>query len=120
MSSMVAQAGMPVPPCNFGRPPASIYRRASRPRRDHPMRRRLSGAIVILCLLTCIAASVLWVRSNRPVASLQDQDSLTLTRRDPQYWFVSRGGKLVLCRQVGKDWDQPLPSIKLLGLGFGG
>src|SRR5437868_4367310 len=84
------------------------------------MWRRLRTAVTILCLLLCAASSVLWVRSHRPVASLQDQDSLTLTRRDPQYWFVSRGGKLVLCRQVGKDWDQPLPSFKLVGLGFGG
>lgn len=77
--------------------------------------------VAAIGLALAIATVVLWVRSHRPAGSLGITDSIDIRNHDPRYWIVSRKDQLVLCRQVGKDWDHPLREVNVPGVvRFGG
>ena len=81
------------------------------------MRLRLVAILAALSLMMAAGAAVLWARSgnySRPGGP----DSLDLTTSEPLIWFVSDRGRLALCRQVGKDWGQPVSHFDLLGFEF--
>src|SRR4051795_1981793 len=81
----------------------------------------LFTALAAASLALLVAVVVLWVRSYRPTGQLGIVDSIDIRRKDPRYWVISGKGRLTLCRQVGKDWDNPLREVNLLGLvNFGG
>ncbi|MDB5293312.1 MAG: hypothetical protein JWL69_4553 [Phycisphaerales bacterium] len=73
-----------------------------------------------LSLLLCVATCVLWVRSYRPTVRAGDADALDLTHAEPYYWIIANRGRFTFCRQMGKDWDQPKPVFRLLGIEFAG
>jgi hypothetical protein len=82
--------------------------------------RRRFVIVCALSLLPCTAMCVLWARTYRPMMRAADADALDLTHADPYYWFISNRGGLTFCWQVGKDWDQPKPMFRLLGIEFAG
>ena len=83
--------------------------------------RRLLNLLTALSLVLCVAVVALWVRSYPPDGGRNGQpDSLYLKHTEPLYWFVSYPGKLVFCRQEGRNWDIPMKDRELLGVSFGG
>jgi len=77
--------------------------------------------IAAVGLALAVTTVVLWVRSHRPAGPLGITDSIDIRDHDPRYWIVSRKDQLILCRQVGKDWDHPLRELNVPGLmRFGG
>ena len=85
------------------------------------MRRRLFNLCSAASLVLCVTVCVLWARSYGPDGGRNGQpDSLRLTRSEPLYWFVSYPGRLVFCRQAGRNWDNPLKDVDVLGVSFGG
>ena len=73
-----------------------------------------------LSLLLCVATCALWARSYRPTVRADESDALDLTHAEPYYWIIANRGRLTFCRQAGKDWDQPKPVFRLLGIEFAG
>lgn len=85
------------------------------------MTRRLLTLGSVLSLLGCVGLCVLWVRSYRtPANGVAGRDHFNMTRSDPRYWLISGPGRLTLCRQEGRNWDNPLDEHALLGVRFGG
>jgi hypothetical protein len=83
-------------------------------------RRSLTTPLAALSSLLLIATIVLWFRSQHPKGSLKIADSFTFTKTEPQYWAITRPNRIVLCRQVGKDWSKNLRKFDFLGVKFGG
>lgn len=83
-------------------------------------RRALFNLASGLSLASCVLFAIAWYRSNPPGVSASRFDRITFTQSDPQYWIISQAGKAVLCRQVGRDWDNPLAKFDFLGITFGG
>jgi hypothetical protein len=85
------------------------------------MKRPLFTATALLGLGLAIALVTLWVRSLRTRASIGDRDRISFTHVDPLYWIISDPGRLVFCRQKGRNWDgQELGGFDVLSLSFGG
>jgi hypothetical protein len=85
------------------------------------MRRWIFRIVSVLSLLLCVALSVLWSRSYRPVQTATGvRDSISLRKSDPRCWMISRPGQLTLCWQHGKNWNKPLRGHEALGFHFGG
>src|SRR5437868_14632007 len=84
------------------------------------MLRHLFTILSLFSLLAGIGLADLGVRSNRQMAGLSERDSLNITRTELLYWLVSNPGHVTLCRQVRRDWDNPLPKFHMLGIDFGG
>jgi hypothetical protein len=84
------------------------------------MCRRVFMVLPALSLVLCMGTCALWVRSFRPTVRAADADALDLTHGEPYYWLVANRGRLTFCRQAGKDWDQPKPVFRLLGIEFAG
>jgi len=82
--------------------------------------RHAFNVLWVLSLMMFIATAVLWVRSYRTLATLDDADSISFTRRDPIWWIISYPGRATLCRQVGRDWDIDLDGFEILGIKYGG
>jgi hypothetical protein len=76
--------------------------------------------LAISSLLACAGLVVLWVRSHQPHETLKDRDNLTIRAHDPRYWLISEKGRVIFCRQVGRNWDHPLRKFELAGIRFGG
>ena len=91
---------------------------------DAPMRRAgfaIFTVVAAVGLALSVATVVLWIRSHRPAGSLGITDSIEIRDHDPRYWIVSRRDRLILCRQVGRDWDRPLREVNVPGVvKFGG
>ncbi len=60
------------------------------------------------------------IRERTPPNRIAGRDVLNITHEDPRYWFISSPGRLTLCRQEGRKWDNPLKEHELLGVRFGG
>ena len=82
--------------------------------------RRLLITLSIVSLLLCVGLSVLWGRSYKTDRSIGRVDSFSIKKTEPLYWFISGPGKLTLCGQRGKRWDNPLQEYKAMGFRFGG
>ena len=83
------------------------------------MRRAVINLFPLFSFAVALAAIVLMVRSYRFTQS-QAGESLTFTRRDPQWWVISHRGTLTLCRQNGKDWGREFGRVEAMGFKFGG
>jgi len=84
-------------------------------------RRRLFNFVTAISIVLFIATCALWYRSYRKLTSLDAADSFNFTHHDPLYWLISEPGRLVLCRQLGRNWGGvELESFHMLGVHFGG
>src|SRR2546423_2345445 len=79
-----------------------------------------SDILALASVLMCVGLVVLWIRSHQPHASLKDRDNFTIRARDPRYWLISEKGRVIFCRQVGRNWDHPLRKFELAGIRFRG
>lgn len=77
------------------------------------MRRVTFHIAATISLLLCVGTLALWARSYR--SRIGGPDSFDLTHNDPLYWFVSNPGRATFCRQVGKDWGNPVGRVEILG-----
>ncbi|HEY7089640.1 MAG TPA: hypothetical protein VH518_16195 [Tepidisphaeraceae bacterium] len=84
------------------------------------MKRALLYLAAAVSLVLCVLSAVLWIRSYRPGPSIGGADSISITHSDPTWWIISNRGRAILCRQVGKDWGNPLHGFHFLGIDFGG
>jgi len=85
------------------------------------MKRSLFTASALLGLALVIALVTLWVRSLRTLPSISERDRISFTHVDPLYWIISDPGRMVFCRQKGRNWDgQELGGFDVLGFSFGG
>ena len=84
------------------------------------MRRLAFGTLWTISLALFMATTVLWARSYRTLATLDDADSISFTQTDPIWWIISYPGEATLCRQVGSNWDLNLNGFNVLGVRFGG
>ena len=87
------------------------------------IKRRLLLGCSASSLLLCVTLAVLWSRSyrNGEGAMTGKADSFSITKTEPLYWFIAGPGKLTLCGQRGKAWDNPLPhGFDSHGFSYGG
>jgi hypothetical protein len=76
------------------------------------------NALTLFSLLMCVAATALWVQSDKTSSQRRDPDTFDLTHREPLYWLVSNSGRLTFCRQEGKDWQNPVSHFNVYGIEY--
>ena len=84
------------------------------------MRCRLFTILSALSLVLFVAVVVLWVVSYRFPPNRAGGDSLNFTHTDPLWWVLSVRGRLVLCRQSGREWGDEFPGFDFAGFEYGG
>src|SRR5688500_11751399 len=84
------------------------------------MRYRPFTILSAVSLLLFLAVVVLLIVSYRFPLNRAGGDSLNFTRTDPLWWVLSVRGRVILCRQNGREWGEEFPGFEFAGFEYGG
>ena len=84
------------------------------------MKRRVFTTLSAVSLVLFVVAVVLWFVSYRFPPNRAGGDSLNFNDTDPRWWILSVRGRLILCRQNGREWGEEFPGFDFAGFAYGG